>query len=654
MHSFADKWYYSGPHESEARVARGRSLLPGLSRAMLGGVTRLNPYMLMVLAAFYLATWHLVDGRYPIAASYAPNVLWAHEWTQQFRQGILYPRWMEHPYSGLGTPTFGFYGPLCMYMTLPFTVGLGASLSYGVLYSFWLALLVMGLGVARLVRAALGSKNRWLPALIGSMAILSPYALLNVYPRGALAETWAMALLPWLLAAVLTSLTSTSFASRLRLVICTSLFALCHPPSLLLGATAIGFALLVTLRSWSDVKCTLRRVILPIATGFAVDAFYLLSAIRDQRYVNIKYLTTAGGPRAMDRLLAFELGRFSFKFAEGFDGSAVPMLLFGVLILLALPYLLRRFLASSQTETRRNLSFLAACGAAAAFMMTDLAKGIYELLPVFNTVQFTYRWMVVFTISVLPLWGFVILTTTRSRRRVVVISRIPIWLATAWMSTSAFAVSVGWTDWNKADAVRTDALFDHMDRTGQEPDLGARPFKDFRGLLHLNANDELVLEDVSEYHPFAKSDGQFPARTYGHVEWQKGEGTVSALDWRPMHRRFTVDSKTGGELLVRTTAWLGWQVTVNRESTVGDESGDWGRMLVRVPPGHSQVRIDYVGTPNQQLGVTLTMATLAALLLYGTRRIWFAAATASRRLLLRRDAGRELGHLISHGVRTRD
>ena len=590
-------------------------------RLPLRRLAQVNPYMLLLVPAFYLATWHAIDGRFPISSSYAPNVLWAHEWAQQFRQGILYPRWMEHPYSGLGTPTFAFYGPLCMYMTLPFTVGLGTSVSYGVLYSFWLALIVMGIGVARLVRTVFGGENRWLPAVIGAMAMVSPYALMNVYPRGALAETWAMATFPWLLAALVTSLYRTRFSARLNLIICTSVFASCHPPSLLLGTTAIGFALLVTLRNWRDVEHALRRVVTPMAVGFMLVAVYLVPAIRDQRYVNIAYLTSRGGPRAGDRLIATDLGHFSFKFVDGFDGIVVPAFLFCCFTMLAIPFLVRRY-ESNGSDISRKMAFLVGCGAMAAMMMTDFSKGIYELCPVFHTIQFTYRWMVILTICALPLWGYVILLATRSNAKNRLFLGIPVWLFTIWMSTNAYATSLVPVDWNSFDAARTDALFNDMDRAHDEPDLSARPLKDFRGLLHLNSRDELVLEDVSEYHPFKKSDGQFPERTYPRVEWHNGSGAVSDIDWRPSHRRFIVDSPTGGTLLVRTTAWLGWKISVNGNTSVGEERGEWGRMVVRVPRGRSQVRIDYHGTPNQRLGQVLSVVTLAMLLLYGTRRSW--------------------------------
>jgi hypothetical protein len=577
---------------------------------------QLNPYLLLLLPAFYLATLYATGSKYPISASYAPNVIWSHEWAEQFRNGIVYPRWMEHPYSGLGTPTFNFYGPLCMYATLPFSVGLGLSISTSILYSFWTALFLMSIGVARLGTTIFAPANRWLSVLIAILALLSPYALLNAYSRGALAETWAMAVFPWLLATLLESLDSPRLAARAKLIVATAAFALCHPPSLLLGTCAIGFALLVTARSQADLVRVVLRGGAPMLIAFALDAFYLLPALGDQKHVNIAFMTTIGGPTADQRFLVTELGRLSLKFADGYDGLIVPAFSFYCLTMVLVLWCLRRYGDVDGTVRSRRVVFLLACAAIAALMMSDLSRGIYTLLPVFKKTQFSWRWMVVMTITALPAWGYFIYLVHRPGARRTSLLRIPAWLITVWAATNAFSTSMTSVDWNRADADLTDRLLEQMARAGHEADLSATPIRDFRGLLHINAKQELVVEDVAEYQPTTKSDGHFPPRTFDFVEWVSGSGSVSDIRWQMGHRQFAVDSTTGGQLLVRTSAWLGWRLTVNETRSVGDEGGDWGRMVVRVPPGHSTVKIDYVGTPNQRHGQLVSILVLALLFGY--------------------------------------
>ena len=46
------------------------------------------------------------------------NLTWATQFSEQFRVGILYPRWMPDSFEGLGGPAFYFYPPLPFWLEL--------------------------------------------------------------------------------------------------------------------------------------------------------------------------------------------------------------------------------------------------------------------------------------------------------------------------------------------------------------------------------------------------------------------------------------------------------------------------------------------------------------------------------------------------------
>jgi hypothetical protein len=218
----------------------------------------------------------------------------------------------------------------------------------------------------------------------------------------------------------------------------------------------------------------------------------------------------------------------------------------------------------------------------------------------------------------------VLLVAMRSKRRKYRLWRIPVWLLTLWACTQGFANVMGYVDWNKADSLRTDALLARMKSAGGESDASALPIGDFRGLIRINAKNQALLEDVPEYRPLVRSSSDFPPRTFARVEWQYGDGVVRNVRWEPgRRRRFSVESATGGRLLVRTTAWPGWQINVNGESRVANVAGDWGRIVVPVASGHSDVDIVYRGTENQRLGEAISMLVLALLVAYGATAFIF-------------------------------
>lgn len=599
-----------------------QALFRNLVRAQVRHLLQLNPWLLLILPALYVVTAHVVAGRYPISASYAPNVIWGYEWAEQVRHGILYPRWMERTYVGLGSPSFHFYGPLCMYSMLPFSVGLGLSISTSVLLSFWSALFVMALGMARLTGTLFAPRHRWLSGVVAVMTLMSSYTLCNVYVRGALAETWAMAILPWLIDAMFRSVASTRFAARLALIGISAFFALCHPPLLLFGAGSIGLAVLMTSRSWKDLWCWIRRAMLPMLFGLGLDAHYLVSAIRDQAYVQIDALTANNELLAYNHVLVPELGHLSLKTADGFEGSMVPGFLFCCLAIVVGLRLLIRVSPISEEVNERRMVFLLTMAATSAMMMTDLSRGVYSLVPALNKAQFAWRWMAILSITSLPLWGYALLYVTRGPQRKARLLRIPVWLISIWSSTQVFGTTLGYVDWNKADSQRTDQLLAKLTAAHRESDASALPIKEFRGLIHVNAKNDVVLEDVPEYKPKLRVEGGLPPRTFAQVEWRVGQGNSEVTYWGPGKRRFVVDSPTGGEILVRTSAWHGWETNVNGIRAVGDESGDWGRMVVKIPKGHSNVEILYRGTSNQRKGVLISGIFGAALALYAAWLLW--------------------------------
>jgi hypothetical protein len=575
--------------------------------AAVGRARRLNPWLLLLLPALYLVTWGMLNGRMPVGHSFAPNLVWSLEWADSLRQGIIYPRWMEHTFGGLGGPSFHFYGPLSLAMVMPFSLLLRLSPSMSVMCSFWAALLLLGIGVSRLVATLCPARARVVSVLAGVLAMLSPYPLCDIYVRAALAEMWGMAIFPWLLASLFRSIESDATKTRIALALWTAAFALCHPPTLLLGGSALVAAIVLALLRRANLGRLLRRAILPLAAGLALDAFYLVSAIFDQRYVNIDVLTQGSEMQATNRLLVTGLSRLSLKGADGFDGNLLPgfvgCLVIGVWALLWLP----RRDSGVPTRIRDRLTGVLIIAGMAALMMTDLAKGIYAAAPVFDRVQFAWRWMAILTVAGTVLWGYLafVLADRRqvSRQR----WRIPFFLISCWLGTQAFSTTMPNVDWNRSETDRYDAAAMRLS-TGQVAD--ASPVHDCDGLLCLNGKDELVFSDVSEYQPLTQSDHDMPPRTYAEVEWTEGSGTVSDVDRRAGYRRFAVDSPNGGRVLLRTTAWLGWQVDVNGQRSVGDKAGDRGRMVVDVPPGKSVVTVTYHGTPNQRLGDAISLAVL--------------------------------------------
>ncbi|GIW05644.1 MAG: hypothetical protein KatS3mg060_0449 [Dehalococcoidia bacterium] len=110
------------------------------------------------------------------------------------RQGVVFPRLYPDLAAGYGYPLGTFYPPLSLYIAeLPLLAGGDAAA--GVRFSLGLALTVAAAGAFLLGRTVTGRRaGGW---LLAAAYVYAPYLLANVYVRGAMAEAWALALLPW-------------------------------------------------------------------------------------------------------------------------------------------------------------------------------------------------------------------------------------------------------------------------------------------------------------------------------------------------------------------------------------------------------------------------------------------------------------------------
>jgi uncharacterized membrane protein len=136
-----------------------------------------------------------------ISDSMRYNIVWTDQFTQLFRAGDLYPRWLPQSWDGLGSPAFYFYPPLFFWAASLADVATLGLLETGRVASLAsLALLaVSGLAMHAWLRSFVSPR----PALIGALAyMLAPYHLYDIYGRGALAEVTSYAWLPLIMLAI--------------------------------------------------------------------------------------------------------------------------------------------------------------------------------------------------------------------------------------------------------------------------------------------------------------------------------------------------------------------------------------------------------------------------------------------------------------------
>lgn len=263
-----------------------RSLADSRDGTVARMVARRGPLVLLIAAIVLLAP-SLVLGNL-LSHSSPQNVTWAAQFTDQFRDGVLYPRWLPDSFDGLGSATFYFYPPIAFWLTaLVSLVTLGVlSTSYCLSLATLALLWASGMTMRAWLRSTTASPRVALYGALGYMA--APYHLLDHYYRGAFAEFAAYAVLP-LVALSVRHVAKGRRYGVVALAVSYAALPMAHlPTSLLISLTALPLYVLYLgwrLGAPGSTLTFFGRCAFGGALGLGLAAIYLLPAIGLQDWI---------------------------------------------------------------------------------------------------------------------------------------------------------------------------------------------------------------------------------------------------------------------------------------------------------------------------------------------------------------------------------
>lgn len=354
--------------------------------------------LLSVAIGLAAASAHLGGGL--VFGHDTPHHAWgAFAWREAWRAGDLLPIWLHH--LGLGLPLPLFYGPLSFLVMAPFAL-VGAGIGTMVSASFVLASVVAALVARRAVvewtadgRAGLVAAAAW---------AFAPYRLLDANFRVALGETWALALLPWVLFAFHRLLARPDGRSARAAALATALLAFAHPLSLVLTGLVLPILWMGTTPPWhSGARPSVGAALRALGAGLfglALAGVFALPLFVESRFTSLGNvmapegtLLYAGHGLGLAQLFERRLwARLWWSLsAEQSAGGAVEMPYYvGVTLVAALAVA-----AVVATRRRRGGSALGALGllglASLAFACAPVA-GWMAFFP-FTSLQFPWRFL---------------------------------------------------------------------------------------------------------------------------------------------------------------------------------------------------------------------------------------------------------------------
>lgn len=195
-------------------------------------------------------------------------------------------RWVPDMGYGNGYPLFNYYN------VLPYYIGAMASFILGFIGSakllFLISLILATFSMYLFVKEWLGMY----PALLASVLYtFAPYRALDIFVRGAISESFAIAILPLIFYFGLKLTRENKLNNRLGLSLSLAAFLTSHNVMALLFLPVIGLIFIIWY--YKQDLYLVRSVFLSLLLGFGLSAFFMIPAFLERNLVQIENLVKA-------------------------------------------------------------------------------------------------------------------------------------------------------------------------------------------------------------------------------------------------------------------------------------------------------------------------------------------------------------------------
>jgi len=491
------------------------------------------------------------------------------ETEQQFREGILYPRWVARANYGFGEPLFIFYPPIsrmigaALGLILPWRMVPGAYV--------WLALILAGAAMWRCAREWLDPPDAVMASLLYA---LNPYLIVTAYKRCNYAELLASALFPLLVWGGI-RIGRDATKTLLPLAVVFAAIWLSDLPAGVIAAYSLAWLLLGN----ALIRRSPRPVwygAIAILAGFGSIAFFLIPATWEQKWVNIA-----------ETLRYQWVPENNFLFAQtntpqmlSFN-RALSFIALALVIVTAIAAILSRRL---RRDDRDVWLLLASLGGLSAFLMFSPSSILWRILPELRFVEFPWRWL-----SPLCTVGALLTASAVAQAR----RKWALWVAIGFIVVGIGATVVHTVTWNSRH-LEDLAVAAHSKEGYRSVAQWCWPRDSHPSELPNNASL------VASPNPEDERDVS-QQRVKIHVDL-----------WSPERKVFSVDSPRPLLLQVKLLNYPAWQARLDGKVVDLETKRESGQMLLPVPAGSSHAEIKFARTWDRTVGIGVSLATVLA------------------------------------------
>jgi hypothetical protein len=574
-------------------------------------------HVALLIGLGLLLTWPmLIYGAPDLSHDAVDHARWAKQFAAQFWQGDLFPRWFTNVNGGFGGPSGFFYPPLTSYVSALFWPFVAARDPAGwriAGYALVVAQILSGIAAYWWLR----SLGRPRAALLGAAVYaIAPYHLaMDVYIRGASAETWVFVWFPLVLLSAEGLLRRSRWAFP-GAALSYALAVLSHPTvSLCFAPIPVAYVFF-----FSERKARLRTTAVmgaALLLGIGLNAQYLLPAMLDQAKAYVTGQTVGHGDYRNQWLWqdAHELAKMGRYIYGKASGTATDLYWES---LIRLPFLAATIATSmaiaalllvvrwweKASRPRRIALFYGIVTLLSLFLMTKFSSAIWQMAPFLKFLQFPFRMNVMLVLSTAVLVALAAPYLWPPRGRIMTLFLFA--MLVGWLGFDVFAASQGFVVWRTVPPIR-EGLIRQIVRTRIDySTMWPRP-GNLPALSDFTTFDRLVAA-----HP--PKTGELEALSTG-----KPTGAVRVVNWEPRRAILEIDSPTESLLTVNHFYYDGWQGRISSAGVLAAKPSADGLMQFDVPSGKYEMVVELPKDRAERTGMVISLLSFALL---GGAVIW--------------------------------
>lgn len=586
-------------HRRERAQAAWRQRLAFRDRAQLVAERAGTPLALLaLLVALLPALTPLIAPGMPGTDDGAQHLLRIIALDRLGETGVPFARWLPDLAFGYGMPVFNYYPPL-VYLPAEVAHRLGAGYVASFELTAGLCLVASAVAMFALARALFGLVASLAAALVYAYL---PYQLVDLYVRGALAESAAFAWMPLLCWCLLRLRADPRRRWAIGLTVSLAGLVLTHAITALILApalAALAAALVPTPRSGPTVsrRAFAMRVLRAAVVGVSLAAWSWLPALLERDLVQLSAGPGAGatvGTFDVEAESAFQQG---LAYDYGVTTVAEPGLqpvwakLGLVQLLISLVGVAAMF--GARGLRRRVLAWAALMAAGAWALQSAAAAPLYTYVPLASLVQFAWRLLMLVGLGSALLAAGVVAVAPR---------RPGAFLAAGLIGLSMWTAVVGLLPSFTFPEERFLSAEAPVRAELAGAGLGTTPLGEFiptsTGLSNADELRRAVLGD----DPIADADAERPPVAY----------RIEQLDWTSLAINMRVAVPQPDRLLVHQFAFPGWQARVDGVAAPLAPGGRLALLAVDLPTGVHDVELRFGWTEPRLAGVAVSMVAAVA------------------------------------------